>query len=105
MATMKIKKGDTVKVIAGKDVGAEGKVLAVDTETVSPFSVFIDRDDISSSFPRKRPKGFSRQCRRGLEISVSSAFLGCKPLPERNLRSASPRKAESNASRSARAIS
>lgn len=30
MATMKIKKGDTVKVIAGKDVGAEGKVIAVD---------------------------------------------------------------------------
>jgi large subunit ribosomal protein L24 len=27
---MKIKKGDTVKVIAGKDVGAEGKVLVVD---------------------------------------------------------------------------
>ena len=30
MATMKIKNGDTVKVIAGKDVGAEGKVIAVD---------------------------------------------------------------------------
>ena len=29
MAMAKIKKGDTVKVIAGKDVGAEGKVLAV----------------------------------------------------------------------------
>ncbi|MCR4740210.1 MAG: 50S ribosomal protein L24 [Lachnospiraceae bacterium] len=27
---MKIKKGDTVKVIAGKDVGSEGKVLVVD---------------------------------------------------------------------------
>ncbi|MBP5384929.1 MAG: 50S ribosomal protein L24 [Lachnospiraceae bacterium] len=27
---MKIKKGDTVKVIAGKDVGAEGKVIALD---------------------------------------------------------------------------
>ena len=27
---MKIKTGDTVKVIAGKDVGAEGKVLSVD---------------------------------------------------------------------------
>ena len=26
---MKIKKGDTVKVIAGKDKGAEGKVIAV----------------------------------------------------------------------------
>jgi large subunit ribosomal protein L24 len=29
VATMKIKKGDTVKVIAGKDKGKEGKVLAV----------------------------------------------------------------------------
>ncbi len=30
MATMKIKKGDTVKVIAGKDKDKEGKVTAVD---------------------------------------------------------------------------
>ena len=29
MSAMKIKKGDTVKVIAGKDNGKEGKVLAV----------------------------------------------------------------------------
>jgi len=29
MATLKIKKGDTVKVIAGKDNGKEGKVLEV----------------------------------------------------------------------------
>ena len=29
MAMTKIKKGDTVKVIAGKDLGAEGKVLSV----------------------------------------------------------------------------
>ena len=32
MSTMKIKKGDTVKVIAGKDNGAEGKVLSVDAK-------------------------------------------------------------------------
>ena len=32
MAMTKIKKGDTVKVIAGKDVGAEGKVLSVDVK-------------------------------------------------------------------------
>ncbi|HOO29015.1 MAG TPA: 50S ribosomal protein L24 [Lachnospiraceae bacterium] len=32
MATMKIKKGDTVKVIAGKDIGAEGKVLLINKE-------------------------------------------------------------------------
>ncbi len=30
MATMKIKTGDTVKVIAGKDNGKEGKVMSVD---------------------------------------------------------------------------
>ena len=30
MSTMKIKKGDTVRVIAGRDKGIEGKVLAVD---------------------------------------------------------------------------
>ena len=28
MSAMKIKKGDTVKVIAGKDKGKDGKVLA-----------------------------------------------------------------------------
>ena len=32
MSMMKIKKGDTVKVIAGKDNGAEGKVLSVDVK-------------------------------------------------------------------------
>lgn len=32
MATMKIKKDDLVRVIAGKDKGKEGKVLAVDTK-------------------------------------------------------------------------
>lgn len=34
MATSKIKKGDTVKVIAGKDKGKEGKVLAVKEKRV-----------------------------------------------------------------------
>ena len=32
MSTMKIKKGDTVKVIAGKDKDKEGKVLSVDVK-------------------------------------------------------------------------
>ena len=30
MATLKIKKGDTVRVLAGKDNGKEGKVVAID---------------------------------------------------------------------------
>ena len=33
MSMAKIKKGDTVKVIAGKDIGAEGKVLSVDKKS------------------------------------------------------------------------
>ena len=33
MASLKIKKGDTGKVIAGKDKGAEGKVLSVDAKS------------------------------------------------------------------------
>lgn len=32
MATAKIKKGDTVQVIAGKDLGKQGKVTAVDVK-------------------------------------------------------------------------
>ena len=32
MSAMKIKKGDTVRVIAGKDKGKEGKVLAVNVK-------------------------------------------------------------------------
>lgn len=32
MATLKIKKGDTVQVIAGKDKGKEGKVVSVDSK-------------------------------------------------------------------------
>ena len=32
MATLKIKKGDTVKIIAVKDKGTEGKVLSVDAK-------------------------------------------------------------------------
>ena len=33
MASMKIKKGDTVQVLTGKDKGATGKVIAVNRET------------------------------------------------------------------------
>ncbi len=34
MSTLKIKKGDTVKVIAGKDKGKEGKVIKADEKKV-----------------------------------------------------------------------
>ena len=35
MSAVRIKKGDTVKVIAGKDKGKEGKVLSVNAEGVN----------------------------------------------------------------------
>ena len=40
MATMKIKKDDLVKVIAGKDKGKEGKVLAVDTKNNTVYTAY-----------------------------------------------------------------
>ena len=46
MSTMKIKKGDTVKVIAGKDKDKEGKVVAVDKKngkvTVEKVNIVIN---------------------------------------------------------------
>ena len=36
MATLKIKKGDTVRVIAGKDNGKEGKVVSIDRKNALP---------------------------------------------------------------------
>ena len=38
MATMKIKKGDLVKVIAGKDINNEGKVIAVNANSIAFFN-------------------------------------------------------------------
>ena len=43
MSTMKIKKGDTVKVIAGKDKDKEGKVVAVDKKN---GKVTVEQDNI-----------------------------------------------------------
>ena len=49
--SLNIKKGDTVKVIAGKDKGAEGKVIAVNRETgrvvvIPRWWFLLDREDL-----------------------------------------------------------
>ena len=41
MAMLKIKKGDTVKVIAGKDKDKEGKVIAVDHKNGEKIPVLV----------------------------------------------------------------
>ena len=58
MSAMKIKKGDTVKVIAGKDNGKEGKVLAVNakdnTVVVENINKMCIRDRVKVSRVRSR---------------------------------------------------
>ena len=66
MATMKIKKGDTVKVIAGADKGTEGKVIAVNhknnTVMVEGVNMITKHETVSSeSAGRNRSSGRTDQ--------------------------------------------
>ena len=51
MSTMKIKKGDTVKVIAGKDKDKEGKVIAVDQKN---GTVLVEGVNMRTKHPKPR---------------------------------------------------
>ena len=55
MSTMKIKKGDTVKVIAGKDLGTEGKVLSVDVKNHKVLLRALTRSQSMQSLLRQTP--------------------------------------------------
>lgn len=55
MSTMKIKKGDTVKVIAGKDLGTEGKVLSVDVKNHKVLVEGVKRSQSMQSLLRQTP--------------------------------------------------
>ena len=55
MSTMKIKKGDTVKVIAGKDLGTEGKVLSVDVKNHKVLVEGVTRSQSMQSLLRQTP--------------------------------------------------
>ena len=55
MSTMKIKKGDTVKVIAGKDLGTEGKVLSVDVRIIKSWLRALTRSQSMQSLLRQTP--------------------------------------------------
>ena len=57
MATMKIKKDDLVKVIAGKDKGKEGKVLAVDTKNNTVLVEGVNIVKKSTKPNAKNPQG------------------------------------------------
>ena len=57
MATMKIKKGDLVKVIAGKDINNEGKVIAVNAKNNTLLVEGINMVSKSTKPNAKNPQG------------------------------------------------
>jgi len=63
---MKIKKNDTIKIIAGKDKGKEGKITAVDYKT---GKVVVNGLNLYKK--HVRPK---RQGEKGQMVTVSKAF-------------------------------
>ena len=81
MSAMKIKKGDTVKVIAGKDCNAEGKVISVDIKkhrvTVEGVNMITKHAKPSQS----NPNGGIIQ--REAPIDISNVMLVFKGKPTR----------------------
>lgn len=69
MATMKIKKGDMVKVIAGKDKGKEGKVISVDKENHKVLVEGINMVTKHAKPSMKNQQGGIRQQEAPLDVS------------------------------------
>ena len=67
MSMLKIKKGDTVKVIAGKDKGKEGKVLTVDGGKVIVEGVNTVTKHTKAS--QANPKGGIVQQEAAIDVS------------------------------------
>ena len=74
MASMKIKKGDLVKVIAGKDKDKEGKVIAVNTKNLFCTSII---SNLKSAFLLYHANSPSKYCKiillfqRFQQVSIS----------------------------------
>ena len=81
MAMSKIKKGDLVKVIAGKDVGAEGKVLSVD---VKNHKVLVE--GVNKVFKHTKPSMQNQQggiVEKEAPIDISNVMYLYKGSPVR----------------------
>ena len=68
MAKLKIKKGDLVQVLSGKDKGLQGKVISVDTETQRVVVEGVQR------VTRHTKAGFGGQA-GGLVVSEASIHV------------------------------
>ena len=81
MATSKIKKGDLVKVIAGKDKGKEGKVLSVD---VKNHKVLVE--GVNKVFKHSKPSMANQQggiIEKEAPIDISNVMYLFKGTPVR----------------------
>ena len=76
MSTMKIKKGDTVKVIAGKDNNAEGKVLSVDVKNGKVLVEGVNMITKHAKPSQSNPNGGIIQ--REAPIDISNVMLVVK---------------------------
>ena len=76
MSAMKIKKGDTVTVIAGKDKGKEGKVLAVNAKnnTVLVENVNMLLQSIPNRLLQTRQGGIVT---KEAPLHISNVMLRC----------------------------
>ena len=81
MSAYKIKKGDTVKVIAGKDKDKEGKVIAVDTKN---HRVLVE--GVNMVTKHTKPSAANQQCgivETEAYIAVSNVMYLHKGQPTR----------------------
>ena len=69
MASLKIKTGDTVRVIAGKDIDREGKVLSVDVKNGKVVVEGINKATIHEKPSAKNPNGGVVTREAALDIS------------------------------------
>ena len=81
MSTLKIKKGDTVKVIAGKDCNAEGKVISVDAKKGKVLVEGVNMITKHAKPSKSNPNGGIIQ--REAPIDISNVMLVFKGKPTR----------------------
>ena len=81
MSTLKIKKNDTVKVIAGKDNGTEGKVISVDVKKGKVLVEGVNMITKHAKPSQANPNGGIIQ--REAPIDISNVMLVYKGKPTR----------------------
>ena len=81
MSTMKIKKGDTVKVIAGKDFNTEGKVISVDVKNHRVLVEGVNMITKHAKPSQANPNGGI--VKREAPIDISNVMLVFKGKPTR----------------------